>query len=125
MIYLGNKPVGLLAILPEWGKLNSIKLEFSQYQSFTTATLFFSDNYVNSIISQLSDGNYKIIFNNNTDNTRAGQWITFKKTDDSISNIQVMRVGLQKPEGFSYGVDVYEGAEGIIYIPLKEVTPNA
>ena len=68
MIYLGNQPVGLLAILPEWTKLSNTKLEFNQYQSFDTATFFFADSYVSSIISQLSNGNYKIVFNNNTNN---------------------------------------------------------
>ena len=33
MIYLGDKPIGLLAILPEWAKLNSTKLEFNQYKN--------------------------------------------------------------------------------------------
>lgn len=125
MIYLGNKPIGLLAILPEWAKLRNIKLEFSQYQSFDTAILFFSDNYVNSIISQLSNGSYKIEFENNTNNTRAGLWISFTKQEDSISNIAVSRVGMSSTQNAGYGVDVYENAEGIIYRATKEVTPNA
>lgn len=125
MIYLGDKPIGLLAILPEWAKLSNTKLEFSQYQSFDTANFFFSDSYVNSIISQLSNGSYKIEFENNTNNTRAGLWISFIKQEDVISNIAVSRVGLSGTQGSAYGVDVYENAEGIIYRATKEVTPNA
>lgn len=125
MIYLGNKPIGLLATLPEWAKLNNIKLEFSQYQSFDTANFFFSDSYVNSIISQLSNGSYKIEFENNTDNTRAGLWISFIKQESVISDIKVSRVGMSGIQNASYGVDVYENAEGIIYRATKEVTPNA
>lgn len=125
MIYLGDKPIGLLAILPEWAKLNSTKLEFNQYQSFDTATLFFSDSYVNSIISQLFDGTYKIEFENNTNNTRAGLWISFVKQGSAFSDIKVSRVGMTGTQGSSYGIDVYENAEGIIYISSKEVTPNA
>lgn len=125
MIYLGDKPIGLLAILPEWAKLNSIKLEFNQYQSFDTANLFFFDSYVNSIISQLSNGTYKIEFKNNTNNTRAGLWISFVKQGSALSDIIVSRVGMTGTQGSSYGVDVYENAEGIIYISSKEVTPNA
>ena len=125
MIYLGNKPVGLLAILPEWVKINNVKLEFNQYQSFDTATLFFSDSYVNSIISQLSNGSYKIVFENNTNNTRAGLWISFIKRENEFSDITVSRVGMSGTQGPRYGIDVYENAEGIIYISSKEVTPNA
>ena len=125
MMYLGDKPIGLLAILPEWGKLSNIKLEFSQYQSFDTTTLFFSDSYVNSIISQLSNGAYKIEFENNTNNTRAGLWISFVKQGSALSNITVSRVGMSGTQGSGYGVDVYENAEGIIYRATKEVTPNA
>lgn len=125
MIYLGDKPIGLLAILPEWAKLSNIKLEFSQYQSFDTANFFFSDSYVNSIISQLSNGSYKIEFENNTNNARAGLWISFIKQESAISDIKVSRVGLSGTQNASYGVDVYENAEGIIYRATKEVTPNA
>jgi len=125
MIYLGNKPIGLLSILSEWAKLNNPKLEFSQYQSFDTASFFFSDSYVNSIISQLSNGSYKIEFENNTNNTRAGLWISFTKQGDRISNITVSRVGMSGTQGAAYGVDVYENAEGIIYRATREVTPNA
>ena len=124
MMYLGNKPVGLLAILPEWAKLNNIKLEFSRYQSFDTATLFFSDSYVKSIISQLSNGTYKIEFENNTNNPRAGLWISFVKQESALSNIVVSRVGMSGTAGSTYGVDVYENAEGIIYGSTKEVIPN-
>ena len=125
MIYLGNKPIGLLAILPEWAKLNNPKLEFSQYQSFDTANFFFSDSYVNSIISQLSNGSYKIEFENNTNNTRAGLWISFTKQEDVISDIKVSRVGMSGTQGSAYGIDVYENAKGIIYRATREVTPNA
>lgn len=125
MIYLGNKPVGLLVdILPTWVKLNSLKLEFNQYQSFDTTNLFFSDRYVNSIVSQLSNGSYKIEFENNTNNTRAGLWISFTKQEEALSNITVSRVGMSGTQGANYGVDVYENAEGIIYKATKEVTPN-
>ena len=125
MIYLGNKPIGLLAVLPEWAKINSVKLEFNQYQSFDTAIFFFNDIYVKSVIDSLPSGTYKIIFENNTTNTRAGEWIIFtNNSGTSISNIQVKRVGLGV-QGSGYGVDVYEGAEGIIYQNTKEVTPNA
>lgn len=124
MIYLGKNPVGLLAILPEWAKLSSTKLEFNTYQTFDTATLFFDNAYVSSIVSQLSKGNYKIVFENNTNNTRAGQWITFTK-GNSLSNITVMRVGMNSPtSSASYGVDVYPDATGIIYISSKEVISN-
>lgn len=117
MIYLGNKPVGLLSILPEWTPYNNTKLEFNQYQSFDVATLFFSDSYVNSFISILPSGNtYKMIFENNTNNARAGQWITFTKNNGTLDNVTVMRVGLATPQGSSYGVDVYENAECVIYI---------
>ena len=125
MIYLGRNPIGLLASLPEWAKLNTLQLEFNSYQTFDTATLFFSDAYVNSIVSQLSKGNYKIIFEDNTNNTRAGQWISFTK-GNTISNIIVMRVGMSAPTASaSYGVDVYENAKGISYISSKEVAPIA
>lgn len=126
MIYLGNKPVGLLAILPEWAKFGNTELNFNQYQQWDTANMFFSDSYVKSVISNLPAQKYKIIFENNTENTRAGQYIMFTKNNNAeIVNISVMRVGLTQVQGSSYGIDVYENAKGIIYINTKEVTPNA
>lgn len=126
MIYLGDKPVGLLAVFPEWIRFGNTELNFNQYQRWETANLFFSDSYVNSIISNLPARSYKIIFENNTENTRAGQYIFFTKNSDAtIVDISVMRVGLTQIQGSAYGIDVYENAKGIIYINTKEVTPNA
>lgn len=119
MIYLGKDPIGILATLPEWIETYAT-IEFDTYQNFDTATTFFQDSNVSNIISTLINGYYKIIFNNNTANTRAGIWITFKKTSSGLTDILVMRKGMTAPQGYTYGVDVYAGASGIIYWNTKE-----
>ena len=114
MIYLGNVAIGIAYNPPEWSYAG-VTIEFDEYHSYDTATLFFANSSINSALANLSDGNYKMIFENNTSNTRAGQYIKFTFTNGSRSNVRVMRVGLSGEQTDNYGVDVYSGASAKVY----------
>lgn len=126
MIYLGNQPIGLLVNMPDWG-YTAKHITFNRFWSFDTALTFFADASVSPIISTLGNKTYKIIFENNTENTRAGQYIKFTIENGSIitSSIKVMRVGMTVPSGSSYGVDVYENADAKIYAYIGGDPDNA
>lgn len=120
MIYLGNQAIGLLASMPKWFKINTINI--NEDIVFDTFTQFVNSNLLNTIISQLSSGDYRIVFVNNTNNTRAGQWITFTKNNaGEFQQISVLRIGAANPlPGAVYGVNVYSGSS----IELYESTMN-
>ena len=118
MIYLGNVAIGIAYNPPEWSYTGVI-IEFDEYYSYDTAILFFADSSINSALTNLSDGDYKMIFENNTSNARAGQYIKFTLTNGSRSNIRVTRVGLSGDQSESYGVDVYSGASAKVYKNTK------
>lgn len=117
MIYLGRNPVGLLAQLPKWRLINSV--DVSEFHNYDTFTAFANSASMSDIISSLSDGDYRIEFVNNTNNTRAGQWITFTMLQNGeydAATVSVMRVGESSPRsGAAYGINVYEGATINIY----------
>ena len=114
MIYLGNQAVGIAYNPPEWLYVG-ITIEFNEYHSYDTADLFFNDSSISSALANLSDGKYKLVFENNTSNTRAGQYIKFTVENGSKNDIGVMRVGLANETNHSYGVDVYSDASAKVY----------
>lgn len=118
MMYLGNKAVGINNEVVGHRYTVNIAVNYSYITM---------DNFMNALVYPLlsSPPNDKslfidILFEDNTNNTRAGEYIRCVWSGgNSNSSIDVKRIGDNVFHSASYGVDVYSGAKlNILVIPV-------